>query len=109
MQVQAEVLVNYLNRFESSSDIADYFISIGVTGYRQDESSCPIARWLNNRLDCSVNVEDKVTVFTSDSVYDEGIVFDLSDSAKDFIDKFDSGVWPQLDADYCDCGECEYH
>src|SRR5690349_8137473 len=98
MQVEAPVLVQYLNSFDSAGEIVSYFASIGVKGYRQDEGSCPIAQWLSGRLGCSVSVEDKISVYC-DNVYDDPAVYETSAVVKEFIDEFDRGLYPMLDAE----------
>lgn len=101
--MNAQALVDQLNAFADAESIKEYFKLIGVKGYRQDENACPISRFIGNATGCSVSTEDTIKVYTGeydgpyDPIYSE---FETSAAVKDFIDQFDSGTWPELDADW---------
>src|SRR5688572_5995926 len=103
MQMNAQALVDQLNAFEDAKSIKDFFIQKGIKGYRQDENSCPISRWIGLNTNCAVTTEDTIKVYSSNwdderdwYTYDE---FQTSSIVKEFIDQFDQGFYPELDVD----------
>lgn len=91
--------VDQLNAFADAESIKEFLKTMGVTGFRQDEMSCPISNWVSGMTGHPVVTEDVITVFTGHDWNYDAEEFTISKAVQDFIAKFDTGHYPELDAD----------
>ena len=74
----------------SASRVADHLYNAGITGYREDECDCPLARWPTQRtgLPVWVNLES--------IVLEDGDYVAMPDPLAAFVREFDGGAYPDL-------------
>lgn len=100
------VAFDKLAQFETANDLADYFASEGVQGYKGAEESCPIANWMREQTGCLVSVTgDGISRYNEDeeefieSHYEVWLNENFrnpTDAMLNFIIEFDGGDFPQL-------------
>lgn len=103
LMIEFNVAFDKLSSFQTSDEIADYFIGEGVQGYRQEEDSCPIAKWMQQTTNEAVYVTD-----TQAFIYDDDASSPirlkeespLSPAMKEFVGRFDGGDYPELSLDW---------
>lgn len=94
-------MVDQLNAFADAESVKEFLKLMGVKGYRQDETSCPISTWIHNGTGHPTITENTIKVFHGDARFlVDYYEFDISEAVKDFITAFDLGRWPELDADW---------
>lgn len=75
----------------TADGIAQQLRKRGIKGYRYDLASCPLAEHFGSRLDTVVEVSDSLLV-------GDEVEFDLPKGALEFVQRFDDGKYPYLDA-----------
>lgn len=86
------VAFDKLAGFQSAREIADYFRSEGIRGFRMDAFSCPIAAFMQDQTGRRFSVcRDDV------STNDDQFAFETTTPMADFIVNFDYGLYEDLD------------
>lgn len=81
--------VNLLNSFESPKEIAEFLINQNVQGRTASEAHCVISKWITKETGYDVFTDNSYVTCDDDS-------YEISDPVADFIEQFDSGVYPEL-------------
>lgn len=91
----AEQLLNELNSLGSADAIADFLAKHDAKGYIGEAGSCPVANYLEDKLDKGVIVTDQnITISNGETLVLGTPVF-----VADFINEFDNGSYPNLSLD----------
>lgn len=97
--IDPQVAYDKLAQFENAGDLREYFQSEQIIGIRGNASQCPIAKWLGQTTQWSglVTVSEKIKFFPGPAVESGAdIDFPITDAAREFVDAFDLGFYPEL-------------
>lgn len=91
-------VLDELGRLESTDAVAYHLLGQGVSGVRNDASSCPLAAYVKQRLpvSCAWAYPSHIAVYYADGYMD---TTDVPDMVRAFMTLFDQGVYPFLDAE----------
>lgn len=92
-------LMNKLNSFTSSKDVAEFLTNEKARGYKGDSDSCVITNWLEEKTELDVTTDDEVRFYTQYGYGEMDLlkVAPISDAVSEFITEFDGGNYPQLE------------
>jgi len=94
------------NLGNTPDEIYSLLLKNGISGRKRDPCSCPIANYLDEKLDGSVSVfNDEVLVRIDKQVF----CLPITQACKEFIEEFDKidGAYNELhDRTGCYCDEC---
>lgn len=110
--LSAQNCVDQLNAFADANSVKEFLKLMGVRGYRNNSESCPISTWIGSATMREVSTEDTIKVYHRIETYNfDDLPFDeyeISSAVKDFIDKFDNGLFEELDIERDDEEEGGY-
>lgn len=93
-----QILLNSLP--DNADDIASYFKLQGIAGAKSRDTKCPLANYLRaNGIAASVG---SCTIAPLDTHYLLHTWVSLPTACADFVNNFDAGLYPDLEADYPD-------
>lgn len=92
-------LMDRLNSFQDSKQVAEFLESEHARGYKGDSDTCVITSWLEDKTGLDVATDDEVRFYTPYGVSDleHFKTAQISDAVADFINDFDNGAFPQLE------------
>lgn len=109
--IEVSVLVDKINGM-SHEEISQMLTEQHITGYEQDERSCPLAHWFHKESgrEVAVGVHRKSAdgtcqfgiivagedYYKEEYTYDDGDFFEIGLGPRNFIVEFDHGRYPDL-------------
>lgn len=108
--VQLDELLTQIEGFTTGDQVARFFFDQGVRGFQTESADCPFAKWIKVMTGKDYRVGSHfITPPGEPAVF----VAALTPAARDFVNRFDRGCYPQLVqghqrnvAGQCDCGGC---
>lgn len=100
--IDAQVAFDKLAGFQSAYEIADFFRSEGIKGFKASHNECPIANWMRETTGIYSSAAGYVVVQNGNFSPLEGEKFHLdfmvkvTPVMKEFMKKFDRGDFPEL-------------
>lgn len=100
--IDAQVAFDKLAGFQSAYEIADFFRSEGIKGFKASHNLCPIATWMSKATGIYSSAADHILVQDGNFSPLEGEKFSLdfrvkvTPVMKEFMKKFDRGDFPEL-------------
>jgi hypothetical protein len=86
---------------DNSAKIAESLKAMGIRGFLEDSACCPLANYLVKEL--NLDTEAEVLMIYGGRTVCHGSEYlmyeELPDAAIEFIDRFDAGAFPDLDAE----------
>lgn len=92
--IDLQVAYDKLAGFKTAEEIADFFRSEGVVGYRGDAMACPIANWTNGLTGLPVQAGLKFIYENDGDCHWHG--FPTTLAMREFIIRFDMGAYLDL-------------
>lgn len=90
--IDPQVAFDKLTQFQTADELANYFRQEGITGNKSGALSCPIAQYMQRHTQNSVYVSLGYIGTTNDTWLVKN-----SEPLVDFIRRFDSGLYPDLE------------
>ena len=98
--IDVGVLVDKLNNFQSSDEIAEFLRGEGIRATMFDSKSCAISKWVSREAGVPVSTGTALlhTWDPNETAYRKimGKEFPLSSAAKAFVTNFDGGMYQDL-------------
>jgi hypothetical protein len=90
--IDPQVAFDKLNGFQTPKELADYFKSEGIKGYKASHVDCPIASWMTKTIGMRTSVAGYVVVLDARSNF----FVKTPPVLTKFMTIFDRGDFPEL-------------
>lgn len=96
MSVDIDVVMNKLQSLETADELADLFSGYGIKAFPRQPNACAIAQFVKNETGLKIRTNTICTNYENEEGELIGEYYYHTDAMKDFIRKYDTGLYPDL-------------